>query len=165
MIEYIADRVMEYQAKDTEGATLLSSYNTRLKETETAINGILKAIEDGLYTATMKERMGELEAQKEDLKASISREEINQRKVTREELIFFLERFKGGNPEDPEYCRRLVDTFVNSIWLYDDKLVLTYNFSGEKNKVTLEMVDAALDGCASGCSDKACATPPKNPTA
>ena len=58
MIEYIADRVMEYQAKDTEGATLLSSYNTRLKETETAINGILKAIEDGLYTATMKERMG-----------------------------------------------------------------------------------------------------------
>ena len=160
MIEYIADRVMEYQAKDTEGATLLSSYNTRLKETETAINGILKAIEDGLYTATMKERMGELEAQKEDLKASISREEINQRKVTREELIFFLERFKGGNPEDPEYCRRLVDTFVNSIWLYDDKLVITYNFSGNKNKVTLEMVDAALDGCTSGCSDKACATPP-----
>ena len=77
MIEYIADRVMEYQAKDTEGATLLSSYNNRLKETEMAINGILKAIEDGLYTATMKERMGELEAQKEDLKASISREEIN----------------------------------------------------------------------------------------
>lgn len=38
MLEHIADRVMEYQAKDTDGAALIEQYRGELKETETAIS-------------------------------------------------------------------------------------------------------------------------------
>ena len=89
--------------------------------------------------------MEELESQKSALQADIQREEINRQILSRDELLFFLRQFLDGDPNDPAYRRRLIDTFVNSVWLYDDKIVLTYNYSGEGSKVTLDMVDAALD--------------------
>lgn len=104
--------------------------------------------------------MEELETQKEGLQADIEREEINRQVVSRDELLFFLRQFMDGDPEDPAYRQRIVDTFINSIWLYDDKLVFTYNYSGEGNTVTLDMVDAALDSGENTCSTNSCQAPP-----
>ena len=160
MLEHIADRVMEYQARDTDGAALIEQYQGELKETETAISGILRAIEAGMFTPSMKERMEELEGQKAELQADIEREQINLQTVSRDEVLFFLHQFQGGSPEDPKYCQQLVDAFVNSIWLYDDKIVITYNYSGEGGKVTLEMVSEAMEGEAGECSDTASQSPP-----
>lgn len=160
MLEHIADRVMEYQAKDTDGAALIERYRGELKETETAISGILRAIEAGMFTPSMKERMEKLEGQKAELQADIEREQINLQTVSRDEVLFFLHQFRGCSPDDPKYCQQLVDTFVNSIWLYDDKIVFTYNYSGEGNTVTLDMVDEALEGGVDGSSDSACQSPP-----
>lgn len=104
--------------------------------------------------------MEELEGQKAELQADIEREQINLQTVSRDEVLFFLHQFRGGSPDDPKYCQQLVDTFVNSIWLYDDKIVFTYNYSGEGNTVTLDMVDEALEGGVDGSSDSACQSPP-----
>lgn len=121
---------------------------------------MIKAIEDGLYNPSMKTRMEELEAQKEGLQADIEREEINRQIVTRDEMLFFLRQFMDGDPNDPAYRHRLVDTFINSIWLYDDKIVFTYNYSGEGSTVTLDMVDIAIESEENECSTNACHTPP-----
>lgn len=161
MMEHIADKVMEYQANDTDSAALIEQYRGQLKETETAISGILRAIEAGMFSPSMRDRMEELETQKAELQADIEREQINQKCVSKDEVLFFLSRFRGLDYSDRESQRRLIDTFVNSIWLYDDKIVLTYNYSGDNSRVTLDMVDAALDGQAAECSDKACHTPPQ----
>ena len=160
MLERIADQVMEYQSRDTGSAALISAYRGQLKDTEAAIKGLIKAIEDGLYNPSMKTRMEELEAQKECLQADIEQEEINRQIVTRDELLFFLRQFMDGDPNDLAYRRRLVDTFINSIWLYDDKIVFTYNYSGEGNTVTLDMVDATAEE-PNACSIDACQAPPK----
>ena len=95
------------------------------------------------------------------MQADIEREEINRQVVSRDELLFFLRQFMDGDPNDPAYRRRLVDTFINSIWLYDDKIVFTYNYSGEGNTVTLDMIDAAVDESENKCSNNACQAPPK----
>ena len=49
--------------------------------------------------------------------------------------MYWLESFKRGDIEDVEYQRRIIDTLVNSVYVYDDgdkgrKLVLTFNISG-----------------------------------
>lgn len=59
-----------------------------------------------------------MEDQKAELQADIEREQINLQTVSRDEVLFFLHQFQGGSPDDPKYCQQLVDTFVNSIWLY-----------------------------------------------
>ena len=38
----------------------------------------------------------------------------------------------------------MIDTFVNSVFVYDDKVVITFNYSGDNRQITLEEVDSAL---------------------
>lgn len=48
----------------------------------------------------------------------------------------------------------LVDTFLNSVYLYDDDhLVLVMNYSGENCKVDLKLVEGAVSG--DGCKGSA----------
>ena len=136
------------QAQAEEAANALAQVQTQQESLEAS-------------RADQQAQKDELEGQKAELNADIEREQINQQRVSRDEVLFFLSQFKGGDPDDPDYKQRLVDTFVNSVWLYDDKLVLTYNYSGDDNKITLDLVDKALSGAASGCSDNACQAPPK----
>ena len=42
--------------------------------------------------------------------------------------MFFLQRFRKLDVTQPSHRKMLVDTFVNAIFLYDDKMVLTFNF-------------------------------------
>ncbi|MBE6942622.1 MAG: hypothetical protein E7455_10170 [Ruminococcaceae bacterium] len=40
--------------------------------------------------------------------------------------------------------KRLVKTFVNSVFVYDNKVVLTFNYSGDNRSMTLKEIDAGL---------------------
>ena len=65
--------------------------------------------------------------------------------LTKERIMYWLESFKRGDIEDVEYQRRIIDTLVNSVYVYDDgdkgrKLVLTFNISGN-NTLTISSSD------------------------
>lgn len=73
--------------------------------------------------------------------------------LTKERIMHWLNSFKSGNVNDIEYRRRVIDTLVNSVYIYDDgdkgrRIVFTFNMSGQ-NTATLS------------CSDIACVAPPK----
>ena len=57
--------------------------------------------------------------------------------------------------DDPEYQKQIIDIFLNSIYVYDDKLVFTYNFKEGTETISLAEIEAAL------CSDLTCPAPPK----
>lgn len=40
--------------------------------------------------------------------------------------------------------KRLIITFVNSVFVYDDKVVLTFRYSGNNRTMTLKEIDAGL---------------------
>ena len=39
-----------------------------------------------------------------------------------------VDQFSHGDPTNREFQNRLIDTFVNAVYVFDDKLVLTYNY-------------------------------------
>ena len=39
--------------------------------------------------------------------------------LTKERIVYWLTSFKSGNIEDIEYQRRVIDTLVNSVFVYD----------------------------------------------
>lgn len=164
MIEYIADRVVDIQQKEREDKSMIDYLSSRLSEAEAAIKNIMKAIEAGIITETTGERLRQLEAEREDLKIEIEKEKIARPVIRREQVVYFLERFKGGNVDDKEYQRQIIDMFVNKVLLYDDKIIITYNFSGENNEVAAEIVEEAAEEAVNdvkaGCSDKRTSTPP-----
>lgn len=158
-IQYIADRVIEYQEKNREN-TMIPYYESQLMEINTTITNIMKAIEQGITSKTVGERLEELEANKAEAERNLSVEKASTPHFTREQIIYSLEQYKGGNANDKEYQERIIDTFVNSVWLYDDKMVITYNYSGEDNKVTLEMANSIIEADVNQCSANGLDAPP-----
>ena len=39
----------------------------------------------------------------------------------------------------------LIDTFINAIFLYDDKMVITFNYKDRTDTITYDDLKAALD--------------------
>ena len=90
-------------------------------------------------------RLDELEARKEALNTSILEEELKKPVLTREWIRFWLEKFRKGNVGSTEHQRQIhqrqiIDTFVNSVYVFDDRVVLNFNFTDDAKTVTREEV-------------------------
>ena len=155
-INRIADALVELQTKENP---VLPALRNQLRECDTGISNMLNAIQMGIITSSTKERLVSLEAQRKELADSIAQIELERPIYTKENIVVWISRFKGGNVEDTEYQKQIIDIFLNAIYVYDDKLVFTYNFKGGSQTISLAEVEAAL------CSDLACKAPPKrNPS-
>ena len=47
-----------------------------------------------------------------------------------------------------EHKQRLIDCFVNAVYLYDDKLVITFNYKEASKTVTLKEVNGSIIECS-----------------
>ncbi len=119
----------------------------QITETQTSIKNIMDAIEDGIRTATTKQRLIELEKTQNELELKIVKEELRRPKITKEELTFWLKRFQQLDTNKKEHKQRLIDSFVNAVFIYDDKIVLTFNYKEANKTVTLSEVNGSIIEC------------------
>ena len=78
-------------------------------------------------------------------------------KYTKEEIVQWISRYKVGNIDDKDYQKEIIDTFLNSIYVYDDRLLFTYNYRDGTETLTLKDIEAAFG------SDMKKSSPPLNP--
>ncbi|WP_339060042.1 zinc ribbon domain-containing protein [Tepidibacillus marianensis] len=161
VIAKIADAVMALQERE-QVSTVLYSMEQQLKETEKAIKNMMTAIEQGIITSSTKERLMELEAQRDDLIVGISKEQIRKPRIERDQVIFWLEKFRGGDYTDEDYQRTVIDAFVNAVYLYDDEIRIAYNYTGPQSTVTRSIVENCDKSGAPECSALASFAPPNN---
>lgn len=144
-IEKIATKGMALIEKEFSDHSLLREYQEQLKDVEKRIDNIMKAIEEGILTPTTKQRLTELDNTKQEIEVKIAREEMKKPPVTKERIMYWLYSFKDGDINDIEYQRRIIDTLLNSVYVYDGDdgsrtLVFVFNISGE-NTYTLTCSD------------------------
>ena len=65
-------------------------------------------------------------------------------KFTKEEIVEWISKYKHGNINDLDYRKEIIDTFVNSVFVYEDKLVLTYNYKDGSETLTLQQIESIL---------------------
>ena len=92
------------------------------------ITNMLNAIQMGTLTSSTKERLEALEDQRKELQARIAEERLAKPKMKEEFVRFWLLRFRKLDMTQPEQRQALVDTFINAIYLYDDKVLITFNY-------------------------------------
>jgi hypothetical protein len=134
IIERLADAVMDLQKRENTALPLLQQ---QLTEAEKGIENILNAIQQGVLTTSTKQRLEALEQQKEDLEISIAQEQIQRPLLTREKIIFGINKFRDGDIDDPKHRQNLIDIFVNSVYVYSDRLIITCNYKDGAKTVTL----------------------------
>lgn len=118
--------------RDATTDTEIERLTAELKEVEAGIGNILKAVEAGMYSQSLNERMQTLEVEKETLQKALALAEVA--RVTPPEpdrIIFFLEQLRDGNAADPEYQKLIIDTFVRSVTLWDDHIEVDCYYTGE----------------------------------
>ena len=159
-IEAIMSMVMDLQDREN---TSLPLYEQQLREAETGIQNLLNAIQQGILTKSTKTRLEELEATKEDLEIKIANEKIAKPRISPEFVTFWLHKFRKLDVRQQSHRKMLIDAFVNAIYLYDDKLVLTFNYKDGTRTITLDDVKEAAK--ANTGSDLDCRGAPKKQSA
>ena len=147
VISRIADAIVIMQEQEDTVTPVLKQ---QLQQCETEIRNVMKAIRQGILTDSTRECLEELEQQRDSLRGSIAQLQLERRKFTKEEIVDWVGRYKDGNINDPDYRREIIDTFVNSVFVYDDKLILTYNYKDGSQTLTLQEIEAALSSDLTG---------------
>ena len=135
-IDRISDAVMAEQDKES---TVIPLLERELAETEKTLNNVMAAIEQGIITDTTKRRMKELEAKKSEIETKIIREEIKERRLTKEQIVAWLTKLTELDLADEGNKLRIIETYVNSVYAYDDKIVVNFNCREEPETVPLPL--------------------------
>ena len=149
--------VMEAQGKEN---TTLPLLRKQYANTQKAIENMLNAIQQGIITVSTKERLESLEKQKSELSVQMIKEEMTKPTLSREQIVFWFHRFRKFDTKKLEHRRRLIDSFVNAIFVYDDRITFTFNYKDGTKTITF----AELEESGLGSDINALAAPKqKNP--
>lgn len=148
-IDRIADEIVLMQSREN---TTVPALEQEKKACEKSISNLLNAIQAGILTPSTKDRLEQLEAQRDKLDAAILQAKMERPVYTKEEIVAWIRHYKHGNINDKDYQKEIIDTFLNSIYVYDDYLVLTYNYKDGTETLTLEEIEAAFRSDLCSCA-------------
>ena len=100
----------------------------------------MNAIKAGIITPTTKSTLEGLENEKETLALSIAREKIERPIISKEEIKFRICQYADIDVGDIEQRQGLINFFVNSVYVYDDKLVVSFNYEDGDTCLTFDEV-------------------------
>lgn len=143
-MDYIAAALVAQYEKDF-GDNRIKDYEKQLER----INGEIRSLVDTLAVCPPSARqpifdkMELLDVQKTDLEIDIAKLRVAARvQLTEEQIKVWLKQFCKGDLDDMEFRERIIDVFINSVYLYDDKTVIYYNIEGGKQVSYMEMLDS-----------------------
>lgn len=84
-----------------------------------------------------------MEDEKARLEQSIIDVKIQNPALSREQIAFFLDQFKHTDTKDEDQRQRLIDSFVNAVYVFDDKIVLTFNYKNGTKTIGLDTVKSS----------------------
>ena len=138
LLEEIADTALEALGAENNTLPLLRKQYAQVQK---SIDNLLNAMEQGIITASTKERMEALEQQKSELSVQILREEAAKPTLTKKEILFWFHRFRKLDTRKLEHRRRLIDSFINAVFLYDDRIAFAFNYKDGSKTITLEEIE------------------------
>ena len=121
------------------------SLQARLKEVDVKLANLIKAIEKGIFGDTMSEQMNILESQKIMLKDALLAEQ-NRKKyaLKQEDILRYLDSFVG-DINNPDTRRHLLDSFIDKIYVFPDKLVITFHYTDDRRELPFEEMKQLIE--------------------
>ena len=121
VIDAIVAEVMELQDRENTTLPLLEK---QMREVENGIENMLNAIQAGVLTNSTKSRLEKLEAQQKELEIRIAEEKIARPRLSENQVRFWLTRLRKLDPNVKSHRETLINTFVNAVYLYDEKVLI-----------------------------------------
>ena len=134
-VERLIDSLYNLQSQENSKIPRLQE---QLANTIKRIANLIEAAEQGFFSESSKIRLTELEDTKNKLEINILEEQIRKPLLTREQIAFGIYKFRNLNLSTREGKQRIIDSFINAIYLYDDYATLICNFKDGTTTITFD---------------------------
>ena len=146
-IKLISKRVSE-ACNNTEESYTIKHLKAEIKKVEKTIENLMTALESGQVVELISERLNMRIAEKKNLEKELATEVNKNFILTESEIECFLIYVKGLPHNDIEKRRALINIFVNSIYLYDDRMTIVFNVANKKTlqkDIPIDEIEKNLD--------------------
>ena len=140
VIERLSAKLYELQYTES---TVLPKLQEQLKQKEKEIENIVNAVQKGYATETLLKRLDGLEKEKREISDAIAKEQLKAPIFTQDHFRMALSNFRKIDITTQEGKRKIIDTFINAIYLYDDHLKIIYNANGKEETVSLAELESS----------------------
>ena len=128
IIERLADLLYNLQYEEN---TLLPRLESQLAERTKEIDNIVTAIQKGVASDALLQRLNELEENKRALEDEIKKEQAERPLFTKDQFRMALYNFRKIDTTTKEGKAKLIETFIDRIYLFDDYIKIIYNINGK----------------------------------
>ena len=123
----------------------------RVKQLDQQMNKLVDVLLDVPESgkASVYARMEQVGAEKEAAEIDLAKLRVSNRAVLTEKMVQdWLKLCCQGEPMDLKFREKLIDIFINSVYLFDDKVVIYYNVKNGKQVSFIEMLEDVGDAPA-----------------
>ena len=129
LVDLMVDISMKAQ-EERNNSSEMTLLRNELKQTESSINNITKAIEMGTISQTLLDRIAELEKRRDTVKAQIATNEHRDKldHLSREEMVAIFQLVQEGEIENKDFQELMFRLLLNSVYVGKEtiKIVLKY---------------------------------------
>jgi DNA invertase Pin-like site-specific DNA recombinase len=150
ILDDITEKVWQLQAETDTKDEDIAHYKKKLAENKRASTNILKAIETGIASETLLERLQTLESEKTAIEGELAYLKTATFGLSKSQIHHFLHQFLTPDEDWMDYKRRIIKSFVHKVYLYDDHFTVIYTI-GANCPNTQEI---KLDNCSSEVFDE-----------
>ena len=129
-----------YSMQSTE-STQLPALKKQLKQNKREIENIMKSVKAGLVTKSTKAELERLEDEQEHIEIEIAKEQIVRPVISREQIEAWIMNFAKTDLKSEKQKQRLIDIFINSVHVYDDKIIVLLNYKDGERCVRLDTLN------------------------
>lgn len=140
VIEELADRIFDLQNSETHASV---SIQTQIAEVDKKLNNLIEAMSQDIFSQATKKVLNDLEEQKKNLEIELFRAEVKNPLLSKEQILYSLYNYRKLDLTTTEGKQRLIDGFVNSIYLYDDRFIITFNYKNQSKTVSFDEVNSS----------------------
>ena len=162
-IAMIANKVYNICQKENAQNCLLKALEKQIKKIYNSIENLMVALENGENVDLINQRITDKRIELDKAKKQYDIESKKLVNLTEQQIKYFLLKIKDGNIEDIKYRKTLINMFINKIYVYDDKLTITFNVGEHPLTVTKSLLRDINSNLKKGnCSYIEQCSPPDN---
>ena len=91
----------------------------------------------------MIQRLGELEKERDEIGEAIAKEKIKTPIFSQDHFRMALHNFRKIDVSKQDGKRKIIDTFINAIYVSDDDFKIVYNVNGKEETIKLEELESS----------------------
>lgn len=142
-INYVATTIVSLVEREKDNIKL-SQLKKSINNIERRKANLVSAIaecDDSNIRKSLYEELLNIEQQRIVIENDIASEETIVNTLSKSNIKHFLNQLKGGDENDIKHRKSLIATFINAVYVYNDKVLIFFNNQKEPVEITLDKVE------------------------